>query len=265
MFDNICKFLAENFSQDFATWLIGEPITFTELSPSELSNEPIRADALILRQSSRWILHLEFQTNPDEEIPFRMADYRIRGYRRFPEKRMLQYVIYLKKTSSELVYKNTFLIDNLRHEFNVIRLWEQPLEIFLRAPGLLPFAVLSSTTNREGALIEVAKQIDEIADKQTKSNLTASTSVLAGLVLEKDFIQRVLRTEVMQESVIYQEIIQQGLIKGRAEGRAEGIEEASRLFAINLIINGMSLEDIVKFTGLSVERVQQLQQEVSNG
>lgn len=51
MFDNVCKFLAESFSADFATWLLGEPITLTELSPSELSLEPIRADALILLQS----------------------------------------------------------------------------------------------------------------------------------------------------------------------------------------------------------------------
>jgi len=61
MFDNICKFLAENFSTDFATWLLGEPITLTELSPQELSLEPIRADALILLQSAQNILHLEFQ------------------------------------------------------------------------------------------------------------------------------------------------------------------------------------------------------------
>ncbi len=33
-----------------ASWLLGEPITLTELSPKELSLEPIRADALILLQ-----------------------------------------------------------------------------------------------------------------------------------------------------------------------------------------------------------------------
>lgn len=53
MFDNICKFLAENFSTDFATWLLEEPISLTELSPSELSLEPIRADALILIRIGR--------------------------------------------------------------------------------------------------------------------------------------------------------------------------------------------------------------------
>ena len=47
MFDNICKFLAETFSTDFACWLLGEAIALSELSPSELSLEPIRADALI--------------------------------------------------------------------------------------------------------------------------------------------------------------------------------------------------------------------------
>jgi predicted transposase/invertase (TIGR01784 family) len=84
MFDNVCKFLAESFSTDFASWLLGEAVTLTELSPSELSLEPIRADALILLQSDQLVLHLEFQTLPKAEIPFRMNDYRLRVYRKFP-------------------------------------------------------------------------------------------------------------------------------------------------------------------------------------
>jgi predicted transposase YdaD len=36
MFDNVSKFLIEQYSPDFASWLIGEPIALTELSPSEL-------------------------------------------------------------------------------------------------------------------------------------------------------------------------------------------------------------------------------------
>ena len=88
MFDNVCKFLAESFSTDFATWLLGEPITLTELSPSELFLEPIRADALIMLRSEEIVLHIEFKTRPNADIPFRMADYRLRVYRRYPEKQM---------------------------------------------------------------------------------------------------------------------------------------------------------------------------------
>ena len=42
MFDNICKFLVENFPQ----WLIISPVRLTQLS-----SESIRADSLILPKS----------------------------------------------------------------------------------------------------------------------------------------------------------------------------------------------------------------------
>ena len=46
MFDNVSKLLVEQYSPDFVSWLIGEPIALTELSPSELLLEPIRAEIL---------------------------------------------------------------------------------------------------------------------------------------------------------------------------------------------------------------------------
>ncbi len=63
MFDKVSKFLIEQYSLDFASWLIGEPITLTPLSPSELSLEPIRADALILLQAAKVILHCKPSQN----------------------------------------------------------------------------------------------------------------------------------------------------------------------------------------------------------
>ncbi|GBE94732.1 flagellar assembly protein H [Nostoc cycadae WK-1] len=152
MYDNVCKFLAESFTSDFATWLLNEPIALTQLSPSELSLEPIRADALILLQSDEIILHLEFQTRPKADIPFRMSDYRLRGYRKFPQKKMRQVVIYLQPSDSELVYQTEFVLENSWHRFDIIRLWEQPTEVFFNYPGLLPFATLSQTDDQTRTL-----------------------------------------------------------------------------------------------------------------
>ena len=209
MFDNVCRFLAESFSADFATWLIGESIELTQLSPSELSLEPIRADALILLQSDEIVLHIEFQTEPKAQIPFRMADYRLRVYRRFPNKRMRQVVIYLQPTTSELVQQTAFVLENTRHEFGVIRLWEQPSDIFLNTPGLLPFATLSQTEDKTRILQIVAEAIEQINDTRIQSNVAASTAILAGLVLNKKLIKRLLRSDAMRESVIYQDILQE--------------------------------------------------------
>jgi predicted transposase YdaD len=70
MYDSTCKFIAIQYSQELATWLFGKPLELTEVKPSELSLEPIRADSVIFLESTELILHLEFQTEPNEKIPY---------------------------------------------------------------------------------------------------------------------------------------------------------------------------------------------------
>jgi predicted transposase/invertase (TIGR01784 family) len=255
MFDNTCRFLAENFSADFATWLMGEAIPLTEIEPSELSLDPIRADALILLQSEDSILHIEFQTDPKKNIPFRMLDYRTRGHRRYPNKSMRQVVIYLKPTTSDLVYKTDFTLEHTRHEFEVIRIWEQPASLFLQYPGLLPFATLADTLDPEATLQQVATALNQITDPTTQSNLSAASAILAGLKLEDEIIYKVLRRDIMQESSVYRSIF--------AEGETTGTAETKRSIALNFLRDGLPVEAVARGTGLSLEEVQLLQQELN--
>ncbi len=256
MYDNTCKFIAETFPTDIATWLLGSPLTLTKLEPSELSLEPIRADSLIMLQSEEVVLHVEFQTDPDSEIPFRMADYRLRVFRRYPRKQMRQVVVYLRKTGSQLVKQTVFEISGLRHSFEVIRLWEQPTSAFLGSPGLLPFAVLSQTDDRAEVLREVGRRTEALGLRREQSNVMASAALLAGLVLEKELIYRVLRRDIMRESVIYKEI--------KAEGETEGIQKGklakAREVALKMLNAGMEPLQVAQMTGLTVEQVKQLQQ-----
>ena len=271
MIDNICKFLAENFAADFASWILGEAITLTKLEPSELLVEPIRADSVIFLESSEIILHIEFQTEPNKNIPFRMVDYRLRLYRKFPERQIYQVVIYLSPSKSPLVYENTFNLRELKYQFNIIRLWEQPTAIFQKYSGLLPFATLSQTSDPEETLRQVAKQIENIEDKQVQSNVAASTAIISGIALSKGIIQRLLRSEIMKESVIYQEILRKGLVEGLAKGEAKGLAkgEAKGLakgktkernqIALNMMRSNISVELIAQFTGLNLKEIEKLQ------
>ena len=160
---------------------------------------------------------------------------------------MRQVVVYLQKTDSELVQQTTFTLEETFHRFQVIRLWEQPTEIFLQTPGLLPFAVLSNTSNKTNTLQKVAAQIDNISDKRTQSNLAASTFILAGLVLEEEEIKRLLRRDIMRESVTYQSI------------KDEGSQETTQKIAVKMLQEGLSPEMVAKVTGLTLDVVQQLQ------
>ncbi|WP_316435722.1 hypothetical protein [Leptolyngbya sp. NK1-12] len=118
---------------------MGEAVTLTELSPSELSLQPIRADALVLLQSDQVVLHVEFQTQPKPDVPFCMADYRLRVYRRFPNKAMRQVVVYLYPTTSPLAYQSAFEMPGTRHEYEVVQLWEQPTELFFSVSRIITF------------------------------------------------------------------------------------------------------------------------------
>ncbi|MBJ7296604.1 MAG: hypothetical protein JHC73_09845 [Dolichospermum sp.] len=64
----------------------------------------------------------------------------------------------------------------------------------------------------------------------------------------------------MRESVIYQEILEEG----EAKGKAEGIAEATKKLALNLLRIGMRLQQISEVTELSLEQVQALEREIKN-
>ena len=96
-----------------------------------------------------------------------------------------------------------------------------PSSILLGATGLLPYAVLGQTEDRAGVLQRVSTLVDDLPRRE-QSNLIAVTSVLAGLKLDRAIIQRLMRSEIMKESVIYQDILAQGEQRGRVEGRVEG-------------------------------------------
>ncbi len=131
---------------------------------------------------------------------------------------MRQVVIYLRPSGSDLVQQTAFDIPGTHHEFEVIRLWEQPTADFFKAPGLLPFAALSLTSDRTEVLKQAAREIQAVSEPSLQKNLAASTAILADLLLEKQVIQQILRSEEMRESVIYQDIKAEGKIEGKAEG-----------------------------------------------
>ncbi|MEN9229442.1 MAG: hypothetical protein Q6L68_00925 [Thermostichus sp. DG02_5_bins_236] len=77
-YDNLCKALVERNPLPFVHWLVGQTPEPIQILKTELSVEPIRADFVSFLQVGSRILHLEFQTDPDPNIPLRMLDYYVR-------------------------------------------------------------------------------------------------------------------------------------------------------------------------------------------
>ena len=69
----------------------------------------------------------------------------------------------------------------------------------------------------------------------------------------------------MRESVIYQDILEEGeekgLQKGRQEGLQEGKEEKARQIALKMLSAGFSVPEIAQFTDLSPATIEELQRQ----
>jgi predicted transposase YdaD len=214
-FDNVCKILAEKYPLDFANWLLPETVENIKVLKTELSIEPIRADSVILLQTKNRILHLEFQTRTKSEtpIPLRMLDYFVRLVRQY-NLPVTQVVIFLQETSNEIAFTEAYIDEMTNHRYRVIRMWEQDSDLFLNNPALLPLAPLTKTNSAPGLLSQVAREIAKITNVTAKQNTAAYTEILAGLRFEKNLIRQLLSEDIMQESVIYQDILEKGELKG---------------------------------------------------
>ena len=257
-FDNVCKLLAEKYPFDFAKWLLPQEPKTIKVLKTELSIEPIRADFVTFLQTENRILHIEFQTNPQSKppIPFRELDYSVRLIRTY-QVPVTQVVIFLQETDDPIVFTEEYVNETTRHRYRVIRMWEEEPELFLHNLALLPLAPLTRTNSPQGLLSQIANNVAKIADRETKQDIAAYTEILAGLRFEKDFIRQLLSEDIMQESVIYQDILQKGERIGEQRGELKG-ELKFCLFLLNQRFGEIDSLIVEKVKGLPVEQLENL-------
>jgi hypothetical protein len=111
----------------------------------------------------------------------------------------------------------------LRFYYRVIKLADIPAEAILTQDwvGLLPLLPLT----KGGKEPEVVKTMVDRLGEAREFDLLAIAHLLGGLVFKKGPEREAFRKrlsmfqDILEESWVYQEIIEQGLEKGRAEGR----------------------------------------------
>ena len=129
--------------------------------------------------------------------------------------------------------------------------------------ALLPLATLARS-NRPNLLLEqVVTAVDRIEEKPLRGNLAACVDVLAGLRFDKNLVCRLLREEVMEESVTYQDIIQKGVQKGLQRGKQEGVLlVVMRQLTLKLGLIDPGLQQQIE--GLSITRLEELSEALLN-
>ncbi|MBD2099482.1 DUF4351 domain-containing protein [Leptolyngbya sp. FACHB-261] len=89
-----------------------------------------------------------------------------------------------------------------------------------------------------------------------RQSVSAAVQVLAVLRFDKDLIRVVFREDTMRESVIYQDILQQGLQQGVQQGLQQGVQQGKQEEGVALILRLLNR----RLGSISSEQQQSIQQ-----
>jgi predicted transposase YdaD len=111
----------------------------------------------------------------------------------------------------------------LEFDYRVIRVWElPPARVLSGGIGTLPLAPISAVSEAQlPAVIDaVARRFEAEAPATTVPDLWAVTEILMGIRWPSGLIHQLMRgARQMKDSVIYQEILDEGIEKGIEKGR----------------------------------------------
>ncbi|WP_053539660.1 DUF4351 domain-containing protein [Anabaena sp. WA102] len=137
-----------------------------------------------------------------------------------------QVVIFLQATTSEMVFNSQYVDTNTIHKYRVIRMWEEEAASLLANPALLPLATLAKSDSPENLLTQVAAAVNTIESKKARDNISVCTQLLAGLRFNRNLLNQLFQEDIMEESWVYQDILQKGEQKGK---RREALELILRM------------------------------------
>ncbi len=196
----------------------------------------IRADSMmeVEYQGRRYLIHVEFQSTKDDEIGYRLLGYSHAavGLHELP---VLSFVIYVLKVSpppsSPYEWPGTGGEVQMSFKYRSIELAEIPVEELEQKNlvGLAPLLLLA----KDGATRAVLERAITVLEQARRPEALAILRLLAPHVFENNqemvtWIERrftLMHDFLLEESIMYKELVKEGEIKGREEGIGIGREE----------------------------------------
>ncbi|MCD6206676.1 MAG: Rpn family recombination-promoting nuclease/putative transposase [Methanosarcinales archaeon] len=217
-YDSSVKCISPELSADIATLVLGRKPDLKQISESLPSDER-RVDFLAkMTGDEESILHIEFQTRYDPDMPVRMLAYHARIMDRY---RLPVYpiVVYLTQTDRPIETAYSSHVGNkhiFTFNYDVIKVWELKSKTVFKNKlyglyALTPLMPDADLAECRGNLIEAVEH-----------NLISASSYMcmatfARLKYPKDVVKNMIEDKLLKQSPFYGDVLE--------EGRDEGAEE----------------------------------------
>lgn len=259
--DKSLKTLVASSPQAFVEWILREMDIETEgiESVTQLNTEfqgyNLDADALLLvtmADKEEALIHIEFQSTQDDEMPDRLLEYCRRARKKYGPKPIISSVIYLRDVGKVPEPPYCWGLKNGRKlmafDYLSIKLYEEETQSLfdLKQPAILPLTLLTKGGASRTIVTEVFNELLE----NGLGDLLPAANLLANLVFHENqanlnWLEREYRkmTVNFKDLAAYRwmtddarkEGLEQGLERGLEQGLEQGREEGLRLAVASMI------------------------------
>jgi len=237
--DDLLKSLIDNFTLDFATWLLNTPIQSVAPLNLELPAQPktfVDRVFLVTTATQQEVnLHVEFQGRRSRvPVPERMLEYQTR-FSQLSKTPTCSVVIYIGRwagSKDDGHHQQTCPLTGLtilEWRYQVIRLWQLPAEqlLALKKIPLLALVGLTKIDKPEETIPDVVAKIRSLPELTSRQQLF---TILISLTENEEIIAMIENLlepeeELLIDTPFLRRMRDIGRREGRAEGRTEGRAE----------------------------------------
>ncbi len=237
-YDNLLKSLLEGQEKQMLPYFV-PGVEYLETLNVEIVRTPLRVDRvyLVKQKGHKKIVHLEFESGPNNDMAARLLDYHAYLFRKYklPVKSVIVYPFPTKMAESPLREEDEDG-DILTFHFRVFPLWQLQAERYVHNHAIVMYALLPTMEGADAALLH--KAIDEMVEYY-KGNDTKLAQELRwmGIVLRRvKSISHAVKREIQERLNMWDDLMEkdpkmrkirrESEAKGRTEGLVEGLRQA---------------------------------------
>lgn len=246
-YDNLLKSLLEGQEKQMLPYFV-PGAEYLETLNVEAIRTPLRVDRvyLVKHKGRKKIVHLEFESGPNNDMAARLLDYHAYLFRKYklPVKSIIVYPFPTKMAESPLREEDEDGEIVIFH-FRTLPLWHLQAEQYVHNHEIVMYALLPTMEGVDAPLLH--KAIDEMVEYY-KGNDTKLAQELRwmGIVLRRvKSISHAAKREIekrlnmwddlMEKDPKMRKIRRESEAKGRAKGRTEGLVEGLRQAVITAV------------------------------
>jgi len=222
---------------------------------------------LILEMEDSSIFHLELQTNNDNDMPFRMAEYLILISKKYDTKNINQMVLYVGDGKPNM---NTELkIGNMIYRYELRDIKEIECKELMDSDNIEDkiLAVLCKVEDFEryinGLINELLKMSEKERADYIRKLLIAldyrpKLKVKLRSLMEGRKMPLTITEEMIKQDPFFEMGLERGLKEGKKLGLKEGERKAKKLLIEKLLKKEMDLKDISMLLDMSIKEIEDL-------